>query len=428
MVKFFRWLLIAGFALLPFSTQSKTQESIALFTLPFPFFEGFYSPGLAILWLACIVGVVCWFQGGARIEFYSRPYILIAYSYVVLVLCLLPVVPDIRASLIRASSHLLGVLLFSLLVSGVGYSSINRDQPSQAQLPLLALAITGTILSLYYLLNTVAQTSLAGLQDVVYSRYTGGVNSLPWGASNIVAAVLIITLCAAMQYYTGPRQSRKMLLAVYVIASGVVATLSRNGALCLVLIILSYGLIFGRQRLVWMLASGLFFTIILLLLIRANLLTDIVETRTSDFVDGTPLAGRQEIWSHYIEKLGERPFGFNGFYASLGEFGFSPHNWFLVTYWELGFLGVGLGLALVALPLIEIWRESRRRPLLNSRSKTLLLALSFTVFLNLQVEDPQFSHQYIVCWWTWQAAIVQHVNLTWCGKGRRDAFQSHIRR
>lgn len=410
MQRIFLTLFLIGFALLPFSNQTKDQTWNVLFSIQLPFIEGLYSPGLIILWFASVAGFFSWFQRGAPSTASARGYIALAASYVGVIFCLLPVVPDLKASSIRATSNLLGFMLYALLLLRDRRQVTAAQSYIQSNLGLLALATTGVILSLYYLTNTVVQTSFSSLESIIYSRFMGGVNSLSWGASNIVASVLLISVSAAVLLFNAIGGSGKILTVICVISAGILSTLSRNSLICLTLIVIVYALVLGRRKLLWIVGLIIFLSATGEFLRQQNLLDEIVESRTSDLRNVVSVGGRQEIWGHYVDKLVERPLGFNGLYSSLSEFGFSPHNWFLTTYWELGFVGVAVGLALIFLPLIKIWKEQKRGNRRISRAGLLAICIALIIFLNVQSEDPQFSHQYIVSWWVWLAAVLREVS------------------
>lgn len=410
MQKLFRTLFLIGFALLPFSNRTKEFESYALFTVDIPFVTGLYSPGLLVLWLASIAGFVSWFQRGAPSSGFGRIYSMLGLCYVGLVFALLPATPNLRASSIRASSHFLGFMLFVLLILHDWRPLAAVRSSGMRSLGFVALTLSGAVLSMYYITNTAFQASFGGLQDVIYSRFIGGINSLPWGASNIVASVLLMSFSSAVLLFNSIGGSSKMLVIICAIGAGILATLSRNSIVCLVLTTAIYAVVRGQRRLLWISGIGLFVGGIWSFLRRQDLMGDIVDTRAGDLGEVMSAGGRIEIWGYYLDRLYERPLGFNGLYSSIVEFGFSPHNWFLVTYWELGILGLVAGLSLVFGPIVQLWRKQAAGRRGVTRSGLLTICIALVVFLNLQSEDPQFSHQYIVSWWVWLGALVQEAN------------------
>ena len=62
------------------------------------------------------------------------------------------------------------------------------------------------------------------------------------------------------------------------------------------------------------------------------------------------------------------------------------------------------------LPTLEMWKEGKKHGADGRRASMLGVCMVFAVFLNLQNEDPEFSHQYIVCWWVWLAVILREAN------------------
>lgn len=408
MQRIFIALFLLGFALLPLSSQGREQAWDVLLSVRLPF-AGVYSPGLIVLWLAAAVGCLAWTQQGATLSRSDPRSIALGAGYIGLICALLPAVPDFKASSIRATTQVLGYLLFVVLLLRRDSAQKGAESYINMNLGQVGLVLFGALLSLYYLANTYVQTSFSSLESLIYSRFIGGVNSLAWGASNIVASVLLISFCAALLLFNATGGSRKILVLLCVISAGILATLSRNALLCVMIIAVVYAVVLGSRKMLWLTAVTFFIGGANEFLRRYNLLEDIFESRTSDLSNVTSVGGRAEIWQHYLAALYERPLGFNGFYSSLSEFGFSPHNWFLTTYWELGAIGVALGLALIMAPIQRLWRTARRSRARARRDSMLGVWLAFVVFLNLQSEDPQFAHQYIVCWWVWLAVLLREV-------------------
>jgi O-antigen ligase len=418
MERIFRALFLMGFALLPVSNRISDVDSNAFLVVSLPLISGLYSPGLILLWLATIAGFACWLQRGAALPRSGGGYVLLGCFFVALIFSLLPGVPDFRASGIRGLSHLLGLLLFTLLLLHDWKIPSRVESQNDSNFGLMGLTVLGVVLSLYYIANTAVQANQGGLQSVIYSRFTGGINSLPWGASNIVASVLVLALGSATILFNSTGRASKYILTICIIGAGILATLSRNAIVCFGLIAVIYTVILGRKRVLGLFGIGVSGVVIWLFLHRENLMGDIIETRTGDKGELISIGGRFEIWGHYLDRLRERPFGFNGLYSSIVEFGFSPHNWFLVTYWELGLIGVVSGFGLVFGPIVQLWKRLVSVRRMDVRADLLTISVAFVAFLNIQSEDPQFSHQYIISWWVWLAALVLEAN-----KDRRRVAQ-----
>jgi hypothetical protein len=300
----------------------------------------------------------------------------------------------------------LGFLIFLLLVISGGFRKANPDLLSGRDLGSTGLAVFGVSLSLYYISNSIYQVGLSGLEELVFSRYMGGVNSLAWGASNVVASVLLISLgslIASSHYF---REKSVFTVTLFVISIGILSTLSRNSIACGIMLMAVYALQRDQGGRLWGLVLVGMFSLIYMFLVSNSLVESIVDSRTADIGEVRTLGGRNEIWLFYLSKLYYHPLGFNGLYSTLLEFGFSPHNWIITTYWELGIVGVTCGLILYLSPLRTLFGNQHFDLFSVNRRGWQLIAAALIIFINVQTEDPGFSHQYIVCWWVWAAFIL----------------------
>ena len=320
----------------------------------------------------------------------------LAYLLVMLMLLFSLFSPSIFQSLPRALVNVAGALLASYLI-------VRKDLASDIVLERLlrTLVYSGVIMAVYFISTVLFRITQYGVDNVMVERFTGGLMSLPWGATNTISAALLFPHLGIYLFKTryGLRYADLM---VFVIFLAVVITMSRTGLLAHGLLLVVASLILGRGRLVAIgflsvLAFGYLFFVI------SPETFDLLLSNRLNFEGGN---GRFESWQQKVEFLAENPLIPIGYYGSLNSFdGLSAHNFILTVLLEQGFAGV----LIVVLFLWSAYQKVMKTPCYTTRdrmSRQLILAGSMIVFLGLQVEDANYTQQFIMYFWLFFAIAI----------------------
>lgn len=374
-----RFFLISGLFLTPFSTGVTSGYPVISFGLPF-------------LFLALLLSVAT--PGGAAFAL-PRPIApaLLAAGAVVFVMALFSFdspFPD--RSVGRLVPNIIGfALVFRLM-------SIYRKDPEYLlKGALRLLAISGAILSIYYIINLGIAVSQFGLNAVMRARTVGGLAALPWGATNMISAVLIFPHIAC--YLLRLRYKDRWIgPALFLILFTVVLTLSRSGILVHGMLLFTAGLLAGYYR---FLLYGLV-SVALFLVGYAQIdpdgLSQLFDARLNP--GGDVSNGRLDSFREKAAFVAENLMTPIGYYGSLFVFnGLTAHNFVLTLLIEQGLLGFVCFLFFASSAMYALFRR-RNVSELDATCRRLLFVGSGLAFVNLMVEDANFSQPYIVYFWT----------------------------
>ena len=389
----FPWLTLGfGMLLLPFSTGAGQGSYVFSFGLPV---LGFF---VALAQIELV----------GRLKATRRDHFLPLAIGATYVLCaLLFVVPSLEplASFARVATAFLGYLLFVTIVLSM------PEPPKEALLALRRhlgiLCASGVVLSIYYVATAMWAASENGLLVVFSERYVGGAVSLPWGASNTIAAALLIPAASAIVALQLPAPGRFAYISLFVILMAIIFSVSRN-AISILGITSVLLAIFLRK---WLpLAITLAITVAGVLLVQVTdieVLDFLYNSRIEHYVETGPMAERTEIWNDMLEHIAENPFSPVGYYGSQSYFGgISAHNIFLTAFIEQNAPGLIAAAALLGYPFWWLVRRFRvpMSPAARRMELTLLIVMAGLV-LNLQAEDAHFTQQYMVYLWYFLAVL-----------------------
>ena len=388
---FNRLLLILGYLLLPFSSSPEDGFVLA-YGLPL------ISLSVALLAIHCLIG----FQWSYS-QVLSVQIVIVAFIFIFVMCISLIYSQHIVPSLGRLIPNLVGFFVFLsvyYLVHIRGYKLKTFE---------VVLVAFGTILSLYYLTNLFFQIREHGVDAVIVERFTGGIASLPWGASNNISAVLFFSLVSA---FICLKSDGRIIwvFAITLISIGILSTLSRTGAVLLVLT--NVGMIFLSKRgnaklllslfVVVLLASG---SIYWWSIEGVNSLGIMYSDRFSEETLSSG-NGRLEIWADKIEYFWDHPFSPIGYYGSLSVLdGVSAHNYFLTVLLEQGIFGLVASFTFLFWPFVFFLFKNNTR---SELGKMYMLGLSI-VLINLLFEDANFTQPYILVFWLFMASLYNRV-------------------
>lgn len=381
-----RVLLIAGYMLLPFST-SPESGGVLSFGLPFLALYAFLSLLMMLhsgkLDLSLAIGLGAFFLAAMWVSLpYSRH--------------------GITPPLIRLLTNLLG---FTVFLSAFFF--IQRARYS-LQMFEKAVALCGTTLAIYYGVNLLQKIWTFGVGSVMVERYTGGLSSLPWGASNNISSVLLVGLIAA-QICMKREYRWQWLACTLAISAAIVSTLSRTGIVLMLMFYVSmlFAGNFARKK-----ALGI--ALLLLVAIMGSLYywdrqdPESLQLVTLNRISGNELSsgsGRLDIWKERLDYIDEHLLMPIGYYSSLYEYGsVSSHNFFLTVILEQGIIGFVATMLFLSVPLI--WGMGSRE---QDRIRPIYVFGLMLIMLNLMVEDTNVTQQHTLVFWLYMACLYQQV-------------------
>lgn len=378
--------ILLGFLLLPFSTSAGEGSVVVSFGLPL------FSLAAVGIFLKLLLAE-------ARFRRSLLPAVVVAMLVIMMIIISLAFVPRLTASAARAYSQVLGFLLFLYFLS----YSVKSPHALQIIYDRVAwwVTLSGTILASYFLINLILATREFGLLNVLTSRAVGGLMSLPWGASNVVAAALIFPFFAALaQFFNHKKWQRIFALgAVTVILAAVFSTQSRNALISIVLGLTILAFV-GKR---WKTLIGLIVAAFIGASIIYSLNREAIEQvlfRRLDLQVILSLNGRLSIWSDVVQMISDNNLIPFGYYSAIDVLGFSSHNIILNTVLEQSIPGLLLFLALYALAFlysIEVLIRYKGHP---QTYAMVWIAMMATAFINAQFEDASVTAQYAVYFWS----------------------------
>lgn len=359
----FRVLLAGAMIFLAFST-SKEQGGVVTFASPF---------------LGAMILMLFPFSVGRLSKIDGQAFMLsLSYLLVMGIATLLSV--DLLQSFVRFFFYLVAVFLFWTIL--VVYPRLGLTAEFLAKRILLS----GFVLSAYFVGNFIYQCTEHNFVHVIYEREVGGLMSLPWGASNVIGQVLLLSMFAALFIQ---QKTKLVSFFMFFIFIGIVITMSRSVLLLSIPMLMMY---FGLLR--FSIAFSIFAAFVVYLvvtyaadLIDINAFYEFLERRTNsaEIVSGND---RFSLSYKKIEYFLTHPFEPIGFYSSINQFQSTAHNYWVTTLVEQSLFALIVSLLLFLLFL-------GRASMLGFRYGSGF----FLIMLGLSVEDPQFTQQYTVMIW-----------------------------
>ena len=226
--------------------------------------------------------------------------------------------------------------------------------------------------------------------------------SLPWGASNVIAATLIVPLFSSLGRYN---KGNKFVDALFLLARclmllAITLTMSRTNLAVLCLGFLIFSVFTNKYKYLLVVLLFIVFLYTVLYLYDPLALGIIYYSRIySD--DISDFNGRIRLWAEFLNNFNEMPFTPIGYFNSMTEYGHTSHNIFLTALVEQGLLGV-IGVAFfLAFPII--WLCIGLKNKMNQYRKVLIAYLCgfVSILIGLQFEDAYFTQQYSIYLWVY---------------------------
>lgn len=291
-------------------------------------------------------------------------------------------------SSVRAFFNLIGFVIYLGLICSI------QSQRLSVQALARTLICSGAVLAVYFIVNFFISSLELGVQQVILERYVGGAMSLPWGASNTIAQVLLLSAVS----YTILEDRRKTDFFMFcLIAAGICLTFSRSNML--LLFILFFFVFRIRQLIVVGAISGLFLAVFFAyMIIFAGWDLSGFDAFLSSRTDVEVLAtgnGRIQTLIEKIDYLMNHPFEPIGYYSSLFYFDLSAHNFWMTSLIEQSYAAVLVSLCFFFFIGRTVFRRNRN-----------VFFGFLIVMMALMVEDPHFTQQYITSFWVFLALLV----------------------
>ncbi len=361
--KIFRFLMFFSLLLLAFST-TKEQGGVVTFAAPFL--------GLTILALLPFA-----LPNLLRIDGYV---FILSLSYITVMAVATLLSSDVVQSFVRFFFYLVAVVLFWLLLAVKDRFSVNIEYLAKV------VQIAGISVSFYFISNFVYQSIEHGLVNVIYERHVGGMMSLPWAASNVIAQVLLLCLFSCLFVESKSTFSN---FCVFIFFLAIVLTLSRSVLLLSLPMVLIY-LGFIRFSIAFSILAAFityWLTIYAADLIDLTGFYDFIERRTNanELLSGND---RFDLSLSKIEYFLQHPFEPVGFYSSINQFQSTAHNYWITTLVEQSLFALLVSILLFSLFFIRACQLGFK-----------IGFGFFMVMMGLSVEDPQFTQQYTILIW-----------------------------
>jgi hypothetical protein len=342
----------------------------------------FGTPFLVVSMLA-FIPVIFRFFANMDWRFFLFPLLYILFIVVMTAFSFSPF-----QSSVRAFFNVVGFVLYLGLMCSV------LSQRLSVQLLARILICSGAILAMYFIVNFFLSSLEFGVEQVILERYVGGAMSLPWGASNTIAQVLLLS---AVTYLILDDRRKLDFLMFCLISVGICLTFSRSNMLLLFLL---FFVIFKLRQLVVVCAIVSFFLAIFFayMVVFAGWDLSGFDTFVSSRTDVDLLVtgnGRLQTMMEKIDYLMDHPFEPIGYYSSLFYFDLSAHNFWMTALIEQSLAAVLVTLVFFFFVGRTVFRRDRK------------VFFGFLIIMAaLMVEDPHFTQQYITSFWVFLALLV----------------------
>jgi O-antigen ligase len=269
------------------------------------------------------------------------------------------------------------------------YASAPGRRPTHESLADVCI-VTGATIGIFFVVNFAGAVAAHGLPAVLLDRVTGGLSSLPWGASNVVASHLILPFFltfAPNARAAGGRRAVYVWIALTLVLGLVLLLLVLRGR--------------ARRRLAAFLLSGLL-AVLVADYVTGALAEQFAAPALERFsgADIGDLNGRTTIWEQFLSAFAESPALGIGYYASTRALESTGHNFLLTTLVERGVVGFCLSalvLVTAAAAIVRTYRLSAD-PTLRAFTGCLAIGGGASCF-HLLFEDANFTQPYIILSW-----------------------------
>lgn len=360
-------LFIVGMLLLSFSSSPDSGGVISYGT-PFLLFA-------ALLFIPVFLNNL----SSVGLQFLLWPTLFVAFMFFTSFLAVSPL-----ASIVRAATNLVGYFMFLGLIAASMRHRVSVDSIARV------LLVSGGVLALYFLLNMVGQSFVLGFRSVILERYVGGAMSLPWGASNTIAQVLLLSVGS---YLALDSKKKTDVIWLLLVSFAILFTFSRSVSLLLVCML--YIIMGFRRFTLLVFLSAIIAFIYMLFQSGGSVGYDTFISSRLNVEDMQSGNGRLDTAIEKLSYFVQHPFEPIGYYSSIYDFTLSAHNYWITTLVEQSFFSVIISLLFFC--------SVGRMALIVSRK---VFYGFLVVMFGLMVEDPNFVQPYIISFWVYFAVLV----------------------
>ena len=402
--------------LLPFSTGTGSGSFVISFAFPF-----------LILLALFIVGVFITRKERVNYSQDLKLTLLCGLLHVFAIFIASLMNESLVLSFARAIFDFVGFAIFLYITSN---SSISKDAILAYNKVSSLFILSGFVMSVYFIINFLLAVQQNSLDKVLLERENGGLMSLPWGASNTIAACLMMPFFSALdRLFNAPapdpapdlpqllaqikvkkkkKKSNWMLAIMLTIVMAILITQSRNVTITLLLstIFIGGSTRNAKQTLIFVGLLAVIF--ISITSFYGQDLDTIFDARVGDgAADIGGFNGRTTLWELSILYFLNHPLEPLGYFGMLSELGHTGHNIFLTTLVEQGIFG------LVAYILFTVNNftfclkkmASKSLSFVTKRRMVLYTIANFAILIQLQFEDSNLTAQNIVYQWVFLALM-----------------------
>lgn len=396
------FFFVVGLLLTPFSNISGRSSINLIRDINTPFFSKLpiISYGLPFLAIASFLIVISILGKDTILQ--KQVFILYVFSVTSMLISLL-FSPSLYPALFRFSTQLITKII-SLYIASLNNYKLELREIILRRFYMVFIT-SGVFLSSYFIFNTILKVYQYGTAILITERGVGMLLSLPWGASNMISAILIMPLFVCIAYYhitTNNYQKYFIIISAVLIVSAILLTLSRTTITILILALFLYSILSRSLKLLVATASFLFLSyVVIQLYIDSSFIYDLYWHRLANTEELLQGNGRVEIWQKYIQYILSNSLIPIGYYGAIYKYKFSGHNFFLTTMVEQSLWGVIIAVSIYIWAIKLAFQRYREAipPFKNFHLAFLIGILA--VFANLQFEDANFTQQFATYHWAY---------------------------
>ena len=261
------------------------------------------------------------------------------------------------------------------------------------------LAVSGTLLALYYIIHFSYMASQYSLATALLERTNQGISRLPWGASNVVSGIInpFVFLTLYLAFKENNSKKKKIWFSCCgLIILATFLTLSRGGIISLFVGALILLILFKKYHLLSCLSLAILLILNFVLLLKDHLpfLQELFIHRIDSYTNG-----RSDIWTNSLAWIHNHYSSMIGYYMSLNTFGHTSHNILLTTFIERGLIGLILIVSFAAIYLSWIIKNIYSPIKAVSVFYKFVLAATLVSWIHFQTEDFNFAQPYFFYSW-----------------------------
>jgi O-antigen ligase len=392
-------IFLISMCLLPFSTGTGGGSVVVTYALPFQ----------AIL---CVLIIGNFIVRKERINYPDElklaTFCALLHAFSIFISSLMN--QNLAVSFARSIFDLFGFVIFLYITST---ASVRKDATLAYNKISLIFVLSGFILSLYFIANFLLAIQENSLEQVLLERENGGLMSLPWGASNTIAACLMMAFYLALDraFNMKSLKSNDRIITFFImltIVAAIIITQSRNVIITLMLGMVFIGILTKNTKSMLVFFTLLVIIFTLVMSFYGQDLDTIFAARVGDGAEDVGgFNGRTTVWAISIDYFFKHPFEPVGYFGMLGYFDHTGHNVFITTLLDQGVLGL-FAYVLFVINNFSFCIKKIFSKLFSFTTRirmTFYLIAMLSILIQLQFEDSNFTAPNITYKWIFLALM-----------------------